>query len=323
MENDLLNLFSEINMLLKHIEKPLTIHQISKKFNLSLIETRSLLDKFIEQGDTLQKYLFIFSADLKTASGLETLLIPSYSEQLDKVLNDNNLLDLSIYAIWRKLPIVDYSCLYNEPEIIPLLDVKKNINTNGFTKQFNGIKIKETDSPKPVLEFKPHNQETKESDEFYYEAPLKSASNITDVKTTNTNNINTNLNKSNTTEGKDNEPAYETIKANITLESKKRKASQDSSSESVSLKRRREDTSNEKKKILKTRKVKKTKTYVDEKGYLNTIDEWENEEYWSDEKSTNIAPIKSNNNNIETKGKKGAAKKAPTNQASIQSFFKK
>jgi hypothetical protein len=320
MENDLLNIFSEIQAILKFIEKPLTARQISKKFNLSALETRELLDRFIQQGDTLQQYLFVFTADVKTNKGLESMLIPSYSEQLEDVINDPGLLDLSVYAVWRKLPIVDYSCLYNEPEIMNILEVGKS-GLSAPVKQFGNISLKEQKKPphKEVIEFKSNIQEVKgEEGEYYYGEPVKQAAN--NIET-----CNTNLAKTDSVEP---DMPYQSIQTKIDIEQKgkKRKTSEDSSSESVSLKRRKESdsSSGEPKKVLKTKKVKQTKSYVDEKGYLHTIDEWVDEEYWAEEKTAAPINLKPSNNDIKSKkAPAGQQNKKPNNQASLHSFFKK
>jgi len=72
------------------------------------------------------------------------------------------------------------------------------------------------------------------------------------------------------------------------------------------------------KKVKKIRKVKKTNTYVDEKGYLHTRDEWVDEEYWSDEKKK---PISNQASLIDNKNKKPGNKKVAAGQSSLHSFF--
>jgi hypothetical protein len=79
------------------------------------------------------------------------------------------------------------------------------------------------------------------------------------------------------------------------------------------------------KKVKKVRKVKQTSTYMDEKNYLVTKDEFVDEEYWTDEKSKPIQiqpAIITTNNNSKQPAKKNNKKIAP-GQSSIQSFFTK
>ncbi len=70
------------------------------------------------------------------------------------------------------------------------------------------------------------------------------------------------------------------------------------------------------KKVRKTRRIKKTNTYLDDKGYMRTIDEWEDEEYWTDEKPKLIMPVR----NVESKK---PSKKVSANQSTLSSFFKR
>jgi hypothetical protein len=301
MENDLLNFFSELQAIIKYIDKPLTAKQISKKFNLTPYKTRMLLDQFIQQGDTIQQCLIIFTADIKTSKGPETLLIPSYSEKLESVLDDPGLIDLSVYAIWRKMPIVDYSCLNNEPESIDILNVAKNIAP---VKQLDNISLMDK---KPVIEIKAKCQEVKDNEEYYYEEEPMKQLNIAEPIIVNENH----------------DKPYQTLTAKIEIEKPKKRKQSEDSTDSVNLKRRKEsENSGENKKVLKTKKVKQTKNYVDEKGYLITIDEWVDEEYWAEEKVEKPIPASKPINNIDIKSKKGQNKK-PTNQASLHSFFKK
>ncbi len=88
----------------------------------------------------------------------------------------------------------------------------------------------------------------------------------------------------------------------------------------------------EPKKIKKTRKVKITKTYVDEDGFDVTNDVLEDEEYWTDEKSeaSSIGINLKNNLNLNKTSAPSIAKKQTVNtkkgntgQKSLESFFKK
>ena len=77
----------------------------------------------------------------------------------------------------------------------------------------------------------------------------------------------------------------------------------------------------EPKKVLKKKKVKVTRQYMDEKGYLVTKDEEVEEEYWSDEK-----PEKKivRNNFIKQDAKQNKnKKKAGKGQWTMDSFFGK
>ena len=74
---------------------------------------------------------------------------------------------------------------------------------------------------------------------------------------------------------------------------------------------------NEKQKIKKFRKVKKTNYAKDENGYLHSIDEYVDEEYWSDE--IKQAPKKVS----QVDDKKTKNKKAISGQGNILNFFKK
>jgi hypothetical protein len=70
------------------------------------------------------------------------------------------------------------------------------------------------------------------------------------------------------------------------------------------------------KKIKKIRRVRKTNTYFDN-GYMRTVDEWEDEEYWTDEK-VKIIPKEQAQAPVPKKGKK-----VPQGQGNLLSFFGK
>lgn len=77
------------------------------------------------------------------------------------------------------------------------------------------------------------------------------------------------------------------------------------------------------KKIRKIRKVKKTNTYIDEKGYMRTVDEFEDEEYWTDEKPKPL-PMNHNGffgNNSNNQGGKKPVKKVAQGQSNLLNFF--
>jgi hypothetical protein len=74
------------------------------------------------------------------------------------------------------------------------------------------------------------------------------------------------------------------------------------------------------KKIKKIKKVKKTNTYMDEKGYMRTVDEWEDEEYWTDEKPK-LLPMNNNGFSSLNQGAKKPAKKVAQGQSNLLSFF--
>ena len=73
---------------------------------------------------------------------------------------------------------------------------------------------------------------------------------------------------------------------------------------------------NEKNQVKKIRKVKKTTYAKDEKGYLHCIDEYVDEEYWSDE----LKQVSKKVSNIEEKKTKN--KKVFNGQGNILNFFK-
>ena len=77
---------------------------------------------------------------------------------------------------------------------------------------------------------------------------------------------------------------------------------------------------NEPKKVKKIRKVKKTRTYFNEEGYMVTKDEEVEEEYWSDEKPEKKV-VK--HNYVSHDNKNNKKKKTNKGQTTISSFFVK
>jgi hypothetical protein len=78
-------------------------------------------------------------------------------------------------------------------------------------------------------------------------------------------------------------------------------------------------------KVRKVRKVKKTNNFIDEKGYMRTVDEWVDEEYWVEEAYSVKSKVESNKTSDFGKDKvvpkKPAKKKDP--QQSLLSFMTK
>jgi len=69
-------------------------------------------------------------------------------------------------------------------------------------------------------------------------------------------------------------------------------------------------------KVRKVRKVKKTNNFIDEKGYMRTVDEWVEEEYWVEE-AYSVKP-KVESNKTSDFGKDKVAPKKPAKKKDPQ-----
>jgi hypothetical protein len=420
MDSKLLEHFNQITNILKNRQEPVNIFQISKKFNLSIPQSRLLLNHFSTQGNILNDYIIIFSAEILQENKIKTILFPSYSTKLHEIVeeNSNNLLDFGVYAICKKdenFMLNDYSIFHHENEIVENIQIQKltkkfndgvnvnlvkkaksenkavlkgstntNTNNNNINISVNNINNKviqakstgkiqtafnknnkninnnhnnnNNNNNLPVESIKAeyvesnnninnNNKDIKNEEECYYDNNTSmfgnSSSNNTKVKI--------NYHKSKDTPNNILPEPSKRKRSNDTIEEKfvTKKKNEIKSSDSINtntntnmmpidnneevehnitptptndIKVPEENIDNGPRKIKKVKKVKKTKTYLDEKGWLHTIDEWEDEEYWSDEKKKPVLSVQLQH--VDNKAKKGGKKVAP-GQASLHSFFGK
>jgi hypothetical protein len=145
---NILDKFSQINNLLNlHLSenKFITSFHLSQLFNLTPIECTYILNQYIIKSNNLNNIIIIFSAEqIDNKGNLSKFLIPSYSKDLKKIVNDNkNLISFNVYAICNKIDnfeLNDYTYLLGEEEIITRYDLGKKIIVE--TKKKNNEKEK-------------------------------------------------------------------------------------------------------------------------------------------------------------------------------------
>ena len=310
--NDEIKYLDELNNLLKHIEKPLNIYQIKKKFSLTLHDSKVLLIDYILNNNDL---IIFFCVTYKTLNGINKSIIPSYSKKFEDVFK-YDILDLYAYAIFLKSRyegINDFSVLCHENDIISNIIVNKT----DIVKAMNNVVI----NTKPKIDIKLSKAVIQEeNEEFFYDIGNEIIPSRIEVIEKPYFDILKNVEYSSSNFNQSNNNISNNIEIDKPI---KRKASD--STESLNIKKKRDISEkdidmNETKKIKKIKKIKKSNTYVDEKGYLVTRDEWEDEEYWSDDKS--LKPV-IQPKIIDNKAKKPTVKKVSGNQSSLSNFFSK
>lgn len=382
-DNQLLEHFKQIQNTLKNREEPVDIYKFAQKSNISIKQSKLLLNSFIEQTNALNDYIVIFSAQIITENKIKNIYFPSFSEKSEGVLSSDNLLDFGVFAIYRKdkeFMLNDFSVFCHDNISVPnitlkSLDRKENkLIANGSHNSSNfSKKPAQTVTSNPAA-----GNNIKQSNH--------SSSSVTTNKLTNQKNenklakaFNNKVSISNPTEVKvyfeevDNtcgkikvddygeesyyggppvkreaatEPGIQTKRKFVedpeleqSLQSKKKKdlvnlgektvksegsnnvSGTSSINSNASINNNKNMQNEPPNKIKKTRRVKKTNTYIDEQtGYMRTVDEWEEEEYWTDEKQK---PQVAHNYQAHDNRPKKATKKVAPGQSSLHSFFAK
>ena len=320
---NILDKFSQINNLLNlHLSenKFITSFHLSQLFNLTPIECTYILNQYIIKSNNLNNIIIIFSAEqIDNKGNLSKFLIPSYSKDLKKIVNDNkNLISFNVYAICNKIDnfeLNDYSYLLGEEEIITRYDLGKKIIVE--TKKKNNEKEK-IDYSKNIFD--------ENAEENYYgglKAKEQNEKIINEDIKKNNNNNQDNLLKRKIHEKKQKINDKKSKEKNIMYSSYEEKSlseknEDNNNNEDIEMK---EDNNEEFEKVLRKKKVKKTVTMVNEEGYLVTKDEIVEEEFYEDvKKNKNINNI---NQNIKPVQPQKKSKKLPTGQTSLFSFLNK
>lgn len=322
----------------------ITLYTISKCFNISYLESIILLNQYILSEEDLSKYAIFFICETIDDSGkiFSKRIISSCDKNVSEILEDDkHTLNYGVFGICL---MQEYYLLENyKPFVGENLLITRFDFSDVPQNQFSGLsqieEIKDNKSKKinkPLTKDEKNKKVNKISDkdeENYYGnfQPIKKAKSDKDK-------INLNLGYDKKRKRKvSDESKSEKDKKLIT---NKNKYLEDKSEESfgnfneINLGEIKEENKNEDiemqdetedkkepKKIRKTRKVKMTKRYMNEKGYLITKDEEVEEEYWSDEKPEKKI-IRNNNIKQDIKPNKNK-KKAGKGQWTMDSFFTK
>jgi hypothetical protein len=382
MEADYLKYFKTLEISIQNHEI-LTIKKLSSIIDKNFLFSKQLLYEYIISRKALDNLIIFFVVQINDNNCLKSILVPSYSQVLDSLLNNFEVFDLYVYAVFKKetdFDFKDFSVFIEQNDIqinfindgsafiktvsnITLNNETIPTKINGNTTQPNApvtSVVKEDPQPKvikPILKTKDKIHTTNVTKTTQEKIVFPSSSqqiNIpkTAVIKTNSNyeevesldhkekvllNFENNFKLNEEDHGQEEEYFYGgkvTINSKsqpeVTSISNKRKASPNPDEKNE--KRKKEEvkpraessdsennnnSNNGKNKVKKIRKVLKTTYAQDEKGYLNSIDEYVDEEYWSDELKP--APKKV----VAVEDKKTKGKKTNTGQGNILNFFGK
>ena len=348
-----LNIEQKLPIILKLIEnteaeiKPniITIHTISKCFDISYIESFIILNQFILNEKDLSKYAIFFICETVDDSGkiYSKKIVSSCDENISNILEDTK--HTLSYGVFGICLLKEYYLLENYK---PFIGENVLITRFDFSdvpeNQFSGLNKVEENKSKNKKDNKPltKNEKIKKENKISFKEEENYYGNYNPNKKAKTDKDKDKINLNVKHDGKrkrkvSDESKGETEKMKISNKKKfKEEQSEDNSSafNEINLGEIKEDNKNEDiemkdaieekkepKKVLKTRKVKITKRYMNEKGYMITKDEEVEEEYLSDEK-----PEKKivRNNLVHQEYKQNKNKKKPNKgQTTMDSFFGK
>ena len=348
-----LNIEQKLPIILKLIEnteaeiKPniITIHTISKCFDISYIESVILLNQFILNEKDFSKYAIFFICETVDDSGkiYSKKIVSSCDENISNILEDTK--HTLSYGVFGICLLKEYYLLENYK---PFIGENVLITRFDFSdvpeNQFSGLNKVEENKSKNKKDNKPltKNEKIKKENKISFKEEENYYGNYNPNKKAKTDKDKDKINLNVKHDGKrkrkvSDESKGETEKMKISNKKKfKEEQSEDNSSafNEINLGEIKEDNKNEDiemkdaieekkepKKVLKTRKVKITKRYMNEKGYMITKDEEVEEEYLSDEK-----PEKKivRDNLVHQDYKQNNNKKKPNKvQTTMDSFFGK
>ena len=87
MNSNYLEHFKQIQNILKNRQEPVNVFQLSKKLSLSIPDCRVVLNLFSTQGNILNDYIVIFSAEIIEDDKIKTIILPSFSNTCNWVKN--------------------------------------------------------------------------------------------------------------------------------------------------------------------------------------------------------------------------------------------
>jgi len=312
---NLLDRFNDINILIKELEedsnnnnyipKLITIGNLAEKFGYTQLEWSYILNEYTLQTKNIyDKLVIFFLIEINEKENLtKIILLPSFYDKLDKILKKNNIVNCSVYAFTlynNNFKTHDYGAIFNE---IPIVQKYKIENENKINK-------------KEKIEKKINVYDDKAEENYYGDFVPKVQNKEKKTKRKNKKSPDKNLTKSSkngyTVIDDDNQNNNENI---IKEEKEKYKIINEEKEIDII------ENPKERKKVIKTRKVKKTNTFMDENGYMVTKDQWTDEEYETyeeeNEKKHNIhhpvQPIQPQKKN----------KKVQKGQTNLFSFFSK
>ena len=327
-----------------------TVYSLIKCFNISYIEAIILLNQYVLNESDLSNYAIFFLCEIVNDDGtcFSKKIISSCDQDVNKILEDKkHTLSYGVFAICglnEYYLMENYTPFIGENQLITRFDFSgvpqnyfsslKEVTDNSPKKEskVKNKPVTKKEKEKPVNKKK--NVISEKEEENYFGGFLPPQKAKTDKDKINLGNTRENLkrkSKNNEDDDKsekgehrhkknrfkeDEDKNNNTQKSEINLGSIK----EENKDEDIQMEDNTSEVKNGPKKVKKTRKVKKTQTFMNEKGYMVTKDVEVEEEYWSDEKPEKKI-IKNNPIKQEVKTNKNK-RKANKGQTSISSFFK-
>ena len=265
---NLLDRFNNINILIKELEddsnnnkfvpKIITIGNLSEKFGYSQLEWSYILNEYVLQTKNVyEKLIILFLIEINENNNLTKILIlPSFSNKLEQIIKDKRTINCTAYAFTlynQYFTSLDYGAIIDE---IPIIQ-KYKIENENKSKEKKERKI---------------NVYDEKAEENYY-------GNFEPKEEKKENNKNKRKNK------KIEQNLTKTSKnsAYVILDDEPQNNQKNNENIIKNEKITNDDNHNnqpkERKKVIKTRKVKQTNTFIDKDGYMVTKDELVAEEY--------------------------------------------
>jgi len=325
----------------------ITVYTISKCFNISILEAIILLNQYVLKEPDLSNYAIFFLCDTVDDSGtyFSKKIVSSCEPNVNEILEDKkHTLSYGVFGICNineYYLMEDYRPFIGENMLITRFDFS-NVPQNNFIslnepkeEEKNESKVKGNKSKKEnKAKSKIDNKIIEKEEENYFgnfQHPNKAKTDkdkiILDIsqnlkrkkKGLEEDEIKEKHHKRNKKEFKEDEHEdKDEIQSEINLKETK----EENKDEDIQMKDLTEGSENAPKKVKKIRRVKETRRFKNEEGYMVTKDVEVEEEYWSDEKPEKKV-VRNNFISQESSKPNKNKKKVNKGQTTISSFFKK
>ena len=336
----------------------ITVYSIIKCFNVSYIEAIILLNQYVLNESDLSNYAIFFLCETvdDTGKNYSKKIISSCDKDVNQILEDTkHTLSYGVFAICNLSEYYlmdDYTPFIGENELITRFDfssVPQNYFSSLNEPKDNNNKKESKVKEKPITKKEKEKGKSKSKSKSKEKKQTKKSIIISEKEEENyfgnfqpPKKAKTDKDKINLGDGvkeplkrkkkyaddvekhhkkskfKEDEDKKSNISSDINLEDIK----EENKDEDIQMKdcTSEDKSKNEPKKVKKIRKVKKTRTYFNEEGYMVTKDEEVEEEYWSDEKPEKKV-VK--HDYVSHDNKNNKKKKTNKGQMTISSFFVK
>jgi hypothetical protein len=263
---NLLDRFNNINILIKELEddsnnnlpKIITIGNLSEKFGYSQLEWSYILNEYVLQTKNVyEKLIILFLIEINENNNLTKILIlPSFSNKLEQIIKDKRTINCTAYAFTlynQYFTSLDYGAIIDE---IPIIQKYKIENEN---------------KSKEKKERKINVYDEKAEENYYGNFEPKEEKKENNKNKRKNKKIEQNLTKTSKNSAYvilDDEPQNNQKNNENTIKNEK-----------ISNDDIQNEQPKERKKVIKTRKVKQTNTFIDKDGYMVTKDQYVDEEY--------------------------------------------